>query len=182
MLRSHHTLSTRTFLNADEQALDFLKDRPAGVIATVGPNGDPHAAVIYYAIDDAFAVTFLTKRGTKKSDNLVHHNHAMLVVFDLPSQTSVQIAGKVEEITDKSEVQQVFRDTLRASLHSGRTAIPPIVKLHAGTFVAYKLTPVRVRLAAYNHTDPHIPAEEVRPPEEVTSSRLPSAPAVPDQL
>ena len=159
----------------DKQVLGFLEDRPAGVIATVDPNGDPHAAVIYYGIDDTFAVTFLTKRGTKKSDNLAHHDHAMLVVFDVPSQTSVQIAGRVHEITDPAEIQHVFRDTLRASLHTGRTAIPPIVKLHAGTFVAYKLTPVQIRLATYSRTGPHLPSE-VQPPAETTDRHLPYAP------
>jgi hypothetical protein len=141
------------FASLQSRAYAFLEKHPAGVLSTVDPNGDPHAAVIYYAVDSSLVVTFLTKRKTKKSDNLAHNSHAMLVVFDEALQTTAQVTGVVVEIVNSVEVQQVFRDTLRTSLHSGRSAIPPIVKLHAGEFVAYRLKPVKVRLSAYAHPD-----------------------------
>ncbi|HSX29261.1 MAG TPA: pyridoxamine 5'-phosphate oxidase family protein [Candidatus Saccharimonadales bacterium] len=127
----------------------FLKEHPVGVLATVDPNSNPHAATIYFAVDSSFTITFLTKRGTKKSDNMRTHNQAMLVVFDAPQQATTQIAGLVTEITDQDEVHQVFRSTLRASLHEGRSAVPPITKIAAGAFVAYRLTPTQVRHSCY---------------------------------
>lgn len=133
--------------------LNFLSDRQVGVLATVDPNGDPHAAAIYFAVDPSFNIRFLTKRRTKKSDNLQHHNHAVLVVFDEESQTTVQIKGKAREITDLDEAHQVFRSTLRASLHMSENGIPPVAKLSAGDYIAYILKPGQVRMAVYARSD-----------------------------
>lgn len=142
---------TRTDRN--QRMLGFLRQQCVGVLATVDPNGDPGAAVIYYSIDPSFTVTFLTKRGTKKRDNLAHHNHAILVVFDTESQTTAQIKGIAKEITDPDEISRVFRSSLRASLRTSSSGIPPIAKLSAGDFTAYELKPVEVRMAVYSRPD-----------------------------
>lgn len=139
------------FRNARAHA--FLQDHPAGVLSTVDPNGYPHASVIYYAADEHLAITFLTKIGTRKSDNLAHNNHAMLTVFDEGLQMVVQVTGLVSEVTDNSELSVMFRNMLRASLHTGRNAIPPAIKLPGYKFVGYHLEPVQVRINAYGRPD-----------------------------
>ncbi len=130
--------------------LKFLAEHPAGVLASVDPDGNPHATVIYYSADDDFAVRFLTKKGTKKSSNLQYNDRVALVVFDDISQTTAQLIGTVKEITDAKEVNKIFRSTLRASLRTSKTSVPPISKLQAGEYVAYLLTPVEVRMAAFS--------------------------------
>ena len=145
------TLTHKRTTNKNVRTYNFLQNHPAGVLATVDPNGDPHAAVIYYSTDESLTVTFLTKDGTKKSDNLAHYNHAMLTVFDEKLQTTVQVTGIVTKITSDTEISQLFRSMLRASLHHGRSAVPPITRLQKGQFVGYRLKPVQVRLSAYAH-------------------------------
>lgn len=135
------------------RAYAFLQDHPAGVLATVDPNGYPHAAVIYYTADEYLTGTFLTKEGTKKSDNLAHNNRAMLTVFDEALQTEVQITGVVSEVTDGDELSKMFRHMLRTSLHSGRNAIPPAVKLPGNRFIGYRLKPAQVRISVYTRPD-----------------------------
>lgn len=141
-----------TIHHEQKEAYKFLKDHKVGVLATVDPNGEPHAAAIYYDIDKSLAVTFVTKTQTKKTDNLRHYNHAMLVVYDAASQTTVQISGIVEEVPDTMEANRIFTQIIYASLAESDTAVPPIAKLHdEGEYVAFRLTPKQVRMAAFEH-------------------------------
>lgn len=132
-------------------ACQFLQTHPAGVLATVDPNGEPHGAVIYFGTDPSLVITFLTKQGTKKSDNLTHHNHAMLTVFDEKLQSVVQVTGVVSQINDEAELSSMFRRTLRSSLHNGRNGVPPVMKL-PGEFIGYRLQPVQLMISSYLHT------------------------------
>ncbi|HKR81996.1 MAG TPA: pyridoxamine 5'-phosphate oxidase family protein [Candidatus Saccharimonadales bacterium] len=132
-------------------AHDFLKKHKVGVLATVSPNCDPYAAAVYYAVDSALNVSFLTKTGTKKADNLEHNNHAMLVVYEAESQTTVQVTGSVSKITDLTEMNEVFAQVVYASVDASHTDIPPFIKLDEGEYVAYRLKPTQVRMAVFSH-------------------------------
>jgi general stress protein 26 len=147
-----HTTSIST--ESNQRILSFLKHHPIGTLSTVTPDGDPHGAVIYYSIDDDFTVRFTTKRKTRKFDNLTFRNRAMLVVYEAVSQTTVQITGLVEEITDEVEAQAEFRQMLGASMETSEAGLPPISKLYAGNYVALRLKPVQIRMAIFARPDP----------------------------
>lgn len=136
-----------------EHILNFLKNHKIGVLATVDPNGDPNAAAIYFTVDDSLNISFLTKTGTKKHDNLVRHAHAMLVIYEASSQTTVQIKGIASEITGNKETQQIFADILKVSMGTSEGGVPPISKLRAGEYVAYRIDPKEIRMAVYIRPD-----------------------------
>jgi general stress protein 26 len=136
--------------HSNERILEFLNNHPTAVLATVGPDCNPHASVIYYAVDAALTVRFITKNRTEKSDNLHLHNRLSMVVYDDITQTIVTMAGAAAEVTDQEDISKVFRCTLRASLHTGANAVPPIAKLNAGEYVAYQFKPDFVHMIAYN--------------------------------
>lgn len=140
-----------TIQPGQQGAHDFLKKHKVGVLATVSPDGDPYAAAIYYIVDSALNISFLTKTGTKKADNLEHNNHAMLVVYEAESQTTVQVTGSVSKITDNTEINEVFSQIVYASVDASKTDVPPILKLDEGEYVTYRLTPTQVRMASFIH-------------------------------
>lgn len=133
---------------------EFLKNKKEGVLATCDPNGKPHATVVYIRIEEDFSVVFTTKRQTKKYDNLIHNSNAMLVVYDAASQTTAQIIGKVEEVTDMVQSQKAFDDMLATNLQQSHKAVPPITKVYAGGYVSLKLVPRQIRMALYSKQDP----------------------------
>jgi len=133
----------------EREAYAFLKAHKVGVLATVDPNGEPHAAAIYYAVDRDSSLTFLTKAQTKKADNLEHNHHAMLVVYEAATQTTVQVTGLVDKVTDGSELNDIFTQIIYASLDASNTDVPPIAKLNLGEYVAYRIKPVQVRMASF---------------------------------
>jgi pyridoxine/pyridoxamine 5'-phosphate oxidase len=153
-LHSKPHIASSTSEESKRRIYMFLAHQPIGTLSTVDPNGDPHGAVIYYSIDKDFNITFTTKRKTKKFDNLSFHNHAMLVVFEAMSQTTVQITGTVEEITDTDESDSAFRSMLANSMATSEAGLPPITKLQAGTYVALRLKPLQIRMAVFARPDP----------------------------
>lgn len=138
-----------TIHKKNEKALNFLKHHPVGALATVDPDGNPHAAAIYFTVDSHQTISFLTKSGTKKADNLEHNNHAMLVAYDAATQTTVQATGEVSQIKDHAEVNEVFGQILKASFDTSGTNVPPITKLKEGEYVFYKLKPKQIRMAVF---------------------------------
>lgn len=139
---------------SNERIFSFLQSNPVGVLATVDPNLNPHAVVIYFSVKDDFTITFTTKRDTKKHDNLLRNNHVMLVSYEASSQTTAQVTGTVEEIMDEGESNAAFTNMLRASARTSESGVPPISKLYAGHYVSYRITPVLIRMAVFIRPDP----------------------------
>jgi hypothetical protein len=142
------------FSDKRQRIYDFLANNGIAVLSSVGPNNDPHGAVIYFTINRDFIVSFLAKSETKKYDNLKHNNHVMLTVFEPHTQATVQITGKASEITDGSEINGIAQRVLGTSLRTSDAGVPPLSKLDAGLYVAFKVEPVQVRMAVYARPDP----------------------------
>ncbi len=154
LLAKSHKKQTAFSSERNQRIYSFLKSHPVGTLASVDPNGDPHAVVIYYAVDENFDFVFMTKRDTKKHDNLQHNNHVMLVAYEPLSQTTVQITGTAKEIDDNVKAQEAFSGMLDASRQTSEAGIPPLSKLYAGYYVAYRLKPAQIRMAVFSRPDP----------------------------
>jgi len=89
-----------------EEALKFLNENNTGVLATTF-NGEPHAATIYYTVDDNFSFYFITKRHTEKYQNLVLSGRVAFVVGTGPEYTTVQARGSVEPIKN-GDIEKVL--------------------------------------------------------------------------
>ncbi len=132
---------------------DFLSKNPIGVLSTVTPDGDPHGAVIYFVLDEDFTASFLTRSGTRKSDNIKHQEHVTLTVYEPKSQTTAQIVGHATEITDNDTVNSIASEVLKVSLKTSEAGIPPITKLEAGSYNAFSIQPVQINMAVYKKPD-----------------------------
>jgi len=136
-----------------EHILDFLKQNSTAVLATANKYGEPHAATIYYTVDEDLNIYFITKRDTTKSQNLKNSGRGALAVHEATTQTTVQAVGKVEEETDVNKSQKVFSDILKISMETSESGTPPISKLQAGPYIAYRLTPDSARMASFIRPD-----------------------------
>ena len=137
-----------------QRMFDFLSSNPIGVLSTVSPDGEPHGVVIYFTIDKQFSISFLTRAETRKHDNLIHNNHIMLTVFEPRSQTIAQIMGKAEKLSDSVMINSVAGSIFAIGNKTSDAGLPPIAKLMAGNFVAFRINPVQVRMAVYARPDP----------------------------
>lgn len=148
-----HSKDTDKLSEKERRIFNYLDSNPVGVLATLGPDGKPHAAVIYFSVDRHFNIFFVTKTGTRKHSNMQYNNAAMLVVFDKETQTTVQVAGTAKQLNSVTESQKVFEDILKAAMQTSIEGVPPIAKLHAGYYAAYHLTPIQIRMAVFARPD-----------------------------
>lgn len=149
----HSQQSLADSTESNYQIYSFLKSHPVGVLSTVDPNGNPHAVVIYFSIEDDFSITFTTKKDTKKNDNIRFNDHVMLLAYEASSQTTVQITGVAEAITNTTAAEKAYEGTLKAARQTSETGVPPITKLYAGDFIAYRVKPVQIRMGVFIRPD-----------------------------
>jgi hypothetical protein len=138
----------------EKRIYSFLRDNPIAVLSSCNSTGGPHGAVIYYVVSPQFELTFLTKKNTRKHDNLLQNNRVMLTVFDAKSQTVAQISGEASEVTDYYEINNIAGATLGASLRTSADGLMPISKLRAGPYTAFRITPSQIRMAIFSRPDP----------------------------
>lgn len=132
----------------------FLNTHPVGTLSTTDEDGNPHASVVYFSVNEEFTITFVTRKRTRKYQNLQQDVRAMLVAFDTADQTTVQISGVVSRLEQSADIQQAMRDMVKASYTTSKPGSPPpITKLEAGEYAAYQLLPQEIRYAVFTHTD-----------------------------
>lgn len=137
-----------------QRIYDFLRLKPIGVMSTSLPNGNPHGSVIYYCIDQQFTIKFLTKSKTRKYENLKQHDQVVITVFEPETQTTAEISGKAVEVTESVEINSIAGSILAASMKTSGAGLPPISKLDAGEYVAFKIVPEQIKMAVYARPDP----------------------------
>lgn len=142
-----------TISERNRRIYNFLQEHPIGVLATIDPNGNPHAVVVYFSVDKDFTLSFITKRETKKHDNLKRNNRTMIVTYEPNTQTTVQVTGIANEVSGISETARIFSNTIKSSKETSEAGIPPISKLNAGQYVAYHLRPLQIRMAMFIRPD-----------------------------
>lgn len=141
-----------TYTDRQQRIHDFLSRNTIGVLSTVDSEGNPHGVTIYYATSPTFDVAFLTRVGTQKHRDIKHDNRVMLTVFEPATQTTLQVKGHAEEITDHYEINGLAGSILGASLRTGNGNLP-ITKLHAGPYTGYAIRPTQIRMAVYSRPD-----------------------------
>jgi nitroimidazol reductase NimA-like FMN-containing flavoprotein (pyridoxamine 5'-phosphate oxidase superfamily) len=132
---------------------DFLSDHDCGVIATADASANPYAAVVYYSIDDNFNLTFTTKTETQKYKNMEQNNQVTLVCYDELTQTTVQVSGHVEQVTDPQIHQASINRLYQLSESVSGVTLPPIEKLFAGNYVTMKLIPQVIKMGIFIRPD-----------------------------
>jgi general stress protein 26 len=135
------------------KALEFLRQYPVGILATVNPDGGPDACAVYFGVRDNFDVTFTTKRDTQKHHNLSQNNKVKLVVLDAASQSQIQISGEAVEVDDPDTAQQIFQGTVQASQDTGPDSVPPVSKYSGGPYVAYTIKTPSLKIHHYGWGD-----------------------------
>lgn len=133
---------------------EFLKTNPVGVLSTITADGSPHGVAIYFSIDEHFTVSFLTRRGTRKYDNIAHNNLVMLTVYCRETQTTAQISGRATEVRSDMQLNRIAAATLGTSLATSKNGLPPISKLQAGEYAAFSIKPIQIRMATYARPAP----------------------------
>jgi PPOX class probable F420-dependent enzyme len=127
----------------------FLADpaRPA-ILGTVRPDGRPHTAPVWYAVDDDGSLMFNTGADTIKGRNIAAHADISLCVQDdRPPFSFCVVEGRAEVSEDLSDVRRWagiiggrYMGEARAEEFAARNGVPgeTIVRLRPRKLVAFK--------------------------------------------
>ncbi|HEU5121469.1 MAG TPA: pyridoxamine 5'-phosphate oxidase family protein [Candidatus Saccharimonadales bacterium] len=133
-----------------EQLLDFLKNNNVGVLATTSNAGVPHAATVYITFDQDLNIYFVTRKGTRKSQNIHANTQAALAIYNAAAQTTLQAEGTAIEVIEPAKIQWVFNDIWRIATQTSPNSPSPQTQLMgAGEYIAYKLSTPSLRLATF---------------------------------
>lgn len=99
-MRQHDTTPKEPSHNDREEALKFLKENNTMVIATVSRDGVPHAATVYYMVDDKFDVYFCTGEETRKYLNIKDNAKVALAIGTGPEIRTIQGGGQAEWVIE----------------------------------------------------------------------------------
>jgi general stress protein 26 len=132
---------------------DFLQACRSGVLATSDEQNVPHAAAVYFIVDENYSVLFTTKTDTQKYKDIMQNNQVAFVCYDETSQTTLQINGHAEKVEDENKRQAAMNAIYRFSEAISRTEFPPIEKLYAGDYVTVRIIPHTIKMAVYARPD-----------------------------
>lgn len=127
---------------------EALVDCHVGTLATIGRYGWPYLSVMYFDVEKDFTISFTTKKGTKKYQNLLKKSHVELLAFDEGRQLSITVSGNAEEVTNKETEAKIIENTYWNAATVDHHA-PPVAKLAAGAYVAYQINPRRITMAHF---------------------------------
>lgn len=152
-MKNHDLLLSPSSPQSVELVHDFLQEHHSGVLATADTASNPHAAVVYFTADDQFCLTFTTKTETQKHKNMEQNNQVSLVCYDEKSQTTVQVSGHVERITDPDQHRKAINKMYWFSETMSQVELPPIEKLYAGDYVSFQLVPQVIKMGIFLRPD-----------------------------
>ncbi|CAN5770525.1 hypothetical protein BH11PAT2_BH11PAT2_09820 [soil metagenome] len=135
---------TKDTEGVQEEALSFLVNHDAGVLATASLQGQPSARTVYYTCDDSFNVYFMTLRATRKAAQLVSNQHAAFVVSEMVIPRTLQIEGLVSDVSDTAVNDALLSDFMKRLMSHTPYGIP-LEHFDSSVLAFFKLSPTWIR-------------------------------------
>jgi general stress protein 26 len=134
-----------------KEALEFLQSQKVAVVASTSPDGEPHAAAVFYTVSDdlGFYFYFFSKDYTKKFKNLEANNRVALVIYTENPPVIVQAQGTVSAVTEGKERQEMVSKLVDISMSSDKYYDPPISKMKGGELTLLKIDVESLRFADF---------------------------------
>ncbi len=134
---------------------EFTKESPSICLSTISEDGNPHAALIYFALNEALEICFFAPQNTQKSQNILKNPKVAMVLQDVAGQKSLQMNGVATKIEDVEENRTTFNLLVKAL--SGKVDWPPPAgKIESGEMNLFKIQITWARLGDFRgHDEEH---------------------------
>lgn len=138
--------------SARADALSFLKSHKAGVLATAGADGAPHASAIYYVADDDFNLYFITLFSSRKYEAIRANPAVAFTVGTLDVPQTLQIEGVASELSHEDEKKEHISDLVKV-LTSNSQYYAPVTKFDPSEVVMIWIQPKWVRWGDFSSVE-----------------------------
>ncbi len=136
--------------NFTDEAINYLKNHDMAVISTVDRTGNVFGAVVYYTVDQNNNIYILTKSRSSKDRNIYAHSQVALTVYEAGTEETVQLQGMAETETNQKIRQSVFDLMIKPRQYNKVKELPPVTKLHDGSFTIIRITPTTINYTDYS--------------------------------
>lgn len=130
----------------------YINEHPLAVLSTVEPSGNPHGSTLYAGSDSQLHVFFMTKRDTRKHQNILGNPKVALTFSGEDHQTTLQLSGIASEVTVPDEGATAFQ-VLGSIRHNSEDFRLPISKIEAGPYIVYRVDVDSALLTEYEHSN-----------------------------
>jgi len=128
----------------------YIDANPIATLSTINLDGSPYGAAVYVCTDDTRRVIyFLTKTGTKKYKNLSSRDQVSLTIVNPDQNSTLQLNGRAVATHDSNTIDMVVKKITRTHA-SASEWLPPVSKLHAGSYVIVAVEVWHARLAQFD--------------------------------
>lgn len=127
-----------------ERALRFLQDHTLMTMASVTPDGIPHAASLYYVVEPDFSIYCVTREETQKYQNIRQNSSVSMVITDEESAETVQLVGKAVKVDDEHQIAGILQRLWTITMKKQHWPAP-VIKLNEGGLLVLKIIPTELK-------------------------------------
>jgi PPOX class probable F420-dependent enzyme len=135
-------------LELSERVRTFLRQPNYATLATIGPDGEPHQAVIWFRLDDDGRILVNSRAGRRWPAELRADARCSLAITDRSDPfTWVGVQTVVDSIVDDVEVAR--EDIVALSVHYGEFSGASAARFRSQPRISFRLRPT----AIHDHLD-----------------------------
>ncbi len=123
--------------------LSYMRSHTMAVVASLGQDGEPQAALVAVATTDAHQIVFDTVSTSRKHANLMQDRRAA-VTFSGPGEKTLQYEGLASPVTLDGADDAPYREAYYAALPDGRD------RLSWPNLVYWRIDPVWARYSDFD--------------------------------
>ena len=135
------------------EALAFLRNHTAGVLATCGTDGVPHASAVFYVADAKFNLHFITLMNSRKYKALKENPRVAFTVGTQDVPQTIQIEGIAEEILTSREKNMESARLIDVLMQNSTRYYAPLTKMDKARLVLVWIQPTWIRWADYTNKE-----------------------------
>lgn len=136
------------YMTTNNKVLRFLREHTLATLATVAHDGMPHAASLYYVVDDDMNLYCVTREETQKYQNIKQQPAVSMVITDEETAETVQLIGHAKKVTDEHAISDVLSRLWKITLDKQHWPAP-VVKLSKGGLYVIKITPSELKFGDF---------------------------------
>lgn len=141
------TIKHRSSADSAEMIASFLNAHPQGALTTITAEGKLQGSVVNLFETDDSQYSFMTKKGTRKFDNLTNNPNIVFISYDPFSRTEAEIEGTALHITDQDEINNIL-EKIRSDEKLGRWHKSPFVN-ESDDFALFTIYPTKLHMSSY---------------------------------
>ena len=139
----------------------FFASHPLETLVTLSPEGRPQSAAVYIFIDAGMYCYCVTRKSTRKYNNVLTHGTALLSAFDENTLMCGELWCDAEVLTVPEEIDRITFELQRV-VASRRSSywVPPVSQLEGTGYEIIKMRPRSVTFVNYeksssDNPEPH---------------------------